>query len=94
MLPAHGYPELKKYPHLKGNFGTGWQNQQSEFHNIPAPILFTTNCLMPVRQSYSDRVFTTSVVSYPELTHIGDDKDSPRSLKRRWNAAATPRITR
>lgn len=75
MLPAHGYPELKKYPHLKGNFGTGWQNQQSEFHNIPAPILFTTNCLMPVRQSYSDRVFTTSIVSYPELVHIGEDKD-------------------
>lgn len=75
MLPAHGYPGLKKYPHLKGNFGTGWQNQQSEFHNIPAPILFTTNCLMPVRQSYSDRVFTTSVVSYPELAHIGEDKD-------------------
>ena len=75
MLPAHGYPELKKYPHLKGNFGTGWQNQQTEFHNIPAPILFTTNCLMPVRQSYADRVFTTSVVSYPELIHIGEDKD-------------------
>ncbi|MGC4018530.1 MAG: hydroxylamine reductase [Muricomes sp.] len=75
MLPAHGYPELKKYPHLKGNFGTGWQSQQSEFHNIPAPILFTTNCLMPVRQSYCDRVFTTSVVSYPELVHIGEDKD-------------------
>ena len=75
MLPAHGYPELKKYSHLKGNFGTGWQNQQSEFHNIPAPILFTTNCLMPVRESYSDRVFTTSVVSYPNIVHIGDDKD-------------------
>lgn len=75
MLPAHGYPKLKAYKHLKGNFGTGWQNQQSEFHNIPAPILFTTNCIMPVRQSYCDRVFTTSVVSYPELTHIGDDKD-------------------
>ncbi len=75
MLPAHGYPELKKYKHLKGNFGTAWQSQQSEFHNIPAPILFTTNCLMPVRQSYSDRVFTTSVVSYPDLVHIGEDKD-------------------
>ncbi len=75
MLPAHSYPELKKYPHLKGNFGTGWQNQQSEFHNIPAPILFTTNCLMPLRQSYSDRVFTTSIVSYPDVVHIGEDKD-------------------
>lgn len=75
MLPAHGYPELKKYPHLKGNFGTGWQNQQSEFHNIPAPVLFTTNCIMPVRESYADRVFTTSIVAYPELVHIGEDKD-------------------
>ncbi len=75
MLPAHGYPELKKYSHLKGNFGTAWQSQQSEFHNIPAPILFTTNCLMPVRQSYSDRVFTTSVVSYPDLVHIDEDRD-------------------
>lgn len=75
MLPAHGYPKLKEYPHLKGNFGTAWQSQQSEFHNIPGPILFTTNCLMPIRQSYADRVFTTSVVSYPELVHIGEDKD-------------------
>ena len=75
MLPAHGYPELKKYPHLKGNFGTAWQNQQREFENLPAPVLFTTNCLMPVKPSYADRVFTTSVVSYPEMVHIGDDKD-------------------
>ena len=75
MLPAHGYPELKKYPHLKGNFGTAWQNQQKEFADIPAPVLFTTNCLMPPRASYADRVFTTAVVSYPELTHIGEDKD-------------------
>ncbi len=75
MLPAHGYPELKKYPHLKGNFGTAWQNQQKEFDNIPAPILFTTNCLMPVKKSYADRVFTTEVVSYPEMKHIGKDKD-------------------
>ena len=75
MLPAHGYPELKKYAHLKGNFGTAWQSQQKEFDNIPAPVLFTTNCLMPVRESYADRVFTTSVVAYPELRHIGSDKD-------------------
>lgn len=75
MLPAHGYPELKKYPHLKGNFGTAWQNQQKEFANIPAPILYTTNCLMPPKASYSDRVFTTEVVSYPEIIHIGEEKD-------------------
>lgn len=75
MLPAHAYPELKKYKHLKGNFGTAWQNQQKEFDDIPAPILFTTNCLMPVKSSYADRVFTTGVVSYPELIHIGEDKN-------------------
>ena len=75
MLPAHGYPELKKYAHLKGNFGTAWQNQQKEFAALPAPVLFTTNCLMPPRASYSDRVFTTSVVSYPEMARIGEDKD-------------------
>ncbi len=75
MLPAHGYPELKKYSHLKGNFGTAWQNQQKEFDNIPAPVLFTTNCLMPVKASYGDRVYTTAVVSYPELVHVGENKD-------------------
>ena len=77
MLPAHGYPELKKYPHLKGNFGTAWQNQQKEFANSPAPILFTTNCLMPPKSSYSDRVFTTEVVAYPEIKHIGDRDFAP-----------------
>lgn len=75
MLPAHAYPELKKYSHLKGNFGTAWQNQQKEFANLPAPILYTTNCLMPVKESYADRVFTTEVVSYPGMVHIGEDKD-------------------
>jgi hydroxylamine reductase len=72
MLPAHAYPELKKYSHLKGNFGTAWQNQQKEFDNIPAPILFTTNCLMIPKASYSDRVYTTSVVAYPNMTHLTD----------------------
>lgn len=75
MLPAHAYPELKKYPHLKGNFGTAWQNQQKEFDNIPAPILYTTNCLMPPKASYKDRVFTTEMVSFPEVIHIDDEKD-------------------
>lgn len=75
MLPAHAYPELKKYPHLKGNFGTAWQNQQKEFADIPAPVLFTSNCLMPPKEGYADRIFTTEVVSYPEMVHIGEDKD-------------------
>ncbi len=75
MLPAHAYPELKKYPHLKGNFGTAWQNQQKEFAGIPAPILFTTNCLMPPKSTYADRVFTTGVTSYPDILHIAEDKD-------------------
>ena len=75
MLPAHAYPLLKQYSHLKGNYGTAWQNQQKEFDNLPAPILFTTNCLMPVKESYADRVFTTELVSYPEMVHIGENKD-------------------
>lgn len=82
MLPAHAYPELKKYPQLQGNFGTAWQNQQKEFAGIPAPVLFTTNCLMPPKPGYADRVFTTEVVSYPELVHIGDDKNFAPVIKK------------
>lgn len=74
MLPAHGYPELKKHSHLKGNFGTAWQNQQKEFADLPAPILYTTNCLMPTKPSYHDRIFTTSVVAYPGVQHIVGSK--------------------
>ena len=75
LLPAHAYPELKKFSHLKGNFGTAWQNQQREFSVLPAPILFTTNCLMPPKDSYADRIFTTEVVGFPGMRHIGPDKD-------------------
>lgn len=80
MLPAHGYPELKKYPQLKGNIGTAWQNQQNEFAELPAPILFTTNCLMPPKPSYSDRVYTTSVVAYPEMQHIAEQADGRKDF--------------
>jgi len=80
MLPAHAYPELKKYPHLKGNFGTAWQNQQKEFDNLPAPILYTTNCLMPPKASYADRIFTTSVVGYPDLNHIPEANEKKDSV--------------
>ncbi|MCL1879360.1 MAG: hydroxylamine reductase [Actinomycetia bacterium] len=75
MLPAHAYPELRKYPQLAGNFGTAWQNQQREFAGVPAAFLFTTNCLMPPKPSYADRVFTTAAVGYPGLQHIGADKN-------------------
>lgn len=75
MLPAHGYPKLKSYSHLKGHFGTAWQNQQKEFANVPAAFLFTTNCLMPPKDSYKDRVFTTEVVGFDGLVHIGEDKN-------------------
>ena len=82
MLPAHAYPELKKYSHLKGNFGTAWQNQQKEFADIPGAVLFTTNCLMPPKPSYKDRVFTTEVVSFPDVIHIGEDKDFSPVIKK------------
>ena len=80
MLPAHGYPELKKHPHLKGNFGTAWQNQQKEFDGIPGAFLFTTNCLMPPKASYADRVFTTAVVGYPGLKHIPDGENGVKDF--------------
>lgn len=80
MLPAHGYPGLKKYSHLAGNFGTAWQSQQKEFEDIPAPVLFTTNCLMPPRKSYADRVYTTSVVGFAGLIHIEEDENGRKDF--------------
>ncbi len=82
MLPCHAYPKLKQYQHLKGNFGTAWQNQQKEFDNLPGAILFTTNCIMPVKDSYKDRVFTTSVVEYPDTSHISEEKDFTPVIKK------------
>lgn len=93
MLPAHAYPELKKYLHLKGNFGTAWQNQQKEFDNIPAPILYTTNCLMPPKASYKDRVFTTEMVSFPEVIHIDDEKDFTPVIEKALELGGYPEDT-
>ena len=74
MLPCHAYPELHKFPHLAGNFGGAWQEQQKEFGTFPGPILFTTNCLMPPRPDYADRVFTTGLVSFPGIRHVENGK--------------------
>ncbi len=93
MLPAHAYPKLREYPQLKGNFGTAWQNQQKEFANIPGAVLFTTNCLMPVKESYADRVFTTAVVAYPGLIHIGEDKDFTPVIERALALGGYPEYT-
>jgi len=70
MLPAHGYPELNKYDHLAGHFGTAWQNQKKEFDNLPAAILFTTNCIQKPRDSYKDHVFTCGLVAWPSVAHV------------------------
>lgn len=80
MIPCHGYPGLKKYKHLVGNFGGAWQNQQKEFDNIPGCILMTTNCLMKPRESYKDRIFTTSVVGWDGVKHIGKNKDGKKDF--------------
>ncbi|MCL2831655.1 MAG: hydroxylamine reductase [Treponema sp.] len=80
MLPAHGYPGLKKHPQLKGNFGTAWQNQQNEFNDLQAPVIFTSNCLMPPRSNYADRIYTTSVVQFPGMVHIGADANGRKDF--------------
>jgi hydroxylamine reductase len=70
MLPAHGYPELKKYKHLVGNYGGAWQDQGTEFADFPGSILMTTNCIQKPRKSYQDRIFTTGLVAWPGVVHI------------------------
>lgn len=77
MLPAHGYPGLRKFKHLAGHFGTAWQNQQKEFDNVPAAFVFTTNCIQKPRDSYKDRVFTCNLVGWPGVTPIKNRDFSP-----------------
>lgn len=87
MIPCHGYPELNKYPHLAGNFGGAWQDQQKEFDNIPGCILMTTNCLMKPRDSYKDRIFTTSVVGWDGVKYIGKTADGEKDFSEIINKA-------
>lgn len=75
MLPCHGYPGLKRYPHLAGNYGGAWQDQQKEFDAFPGAILMTTNCIQKPKDSYIGRIFTTGLVAWPGVTHIGPQKD-------------------
>ena len=72
MLPANYYPAFKKYDHLAGNYGSSWWKQNQEFASFNGPILMTTNCIIPVKDSYKNRIFTTGVVSYPGVKHIPD----------------------
>ncbi len=75
MLPCHAYPGLKKYKHLVGHYGGAWQDQQKEFDQFPGAILMTTNCIQKPRESYQQRIFTTGLVAWPGVTHIGPDRD-------------------
>jgi len=77
MLPAHAYPGLKKYKHLAGNYGGAWQGQQKEFDAFPGAILMTTNCIQKPRDSYLGRIFTSGLVAWPGVRHIGDRNFRP-----------------
>ncbi len=90
MLPAHAYPELKKYPHFFGHYGTAWQNQQKELPNFPGAILFTTNCIQKPHDSYKANVFTTGLVGWPDVAHVGANKDFTPVINR---ALALPGFT-
>ncbi|MBW1990809.1 MAG: hydroxylamine reductase [Deltaproteobacteria bacterium] len=77
MLPCHGYPGLKKYPHFYGHFGTAWQNQIKEFPQFPGPIVMTTNCIQKPKEDYADRIFTRGLVGWPGIKHIPDLNFAP-----------------
>ena len=77
MLPCHGYPELKKYDHFYGHYGTAWQNQAKEFDAFPGAILMTTNCIQKPKDSYTDKIFTTGLVGWPGVAHIADKNFAP-----------------
>ena len=77
MLPTHGYPELKKYPHFYGHYGTAWQNQVKEFQHFPGAILMTTNCIQKPTENYRENIFTTGLVGFSGVQHIADKDFTP-----------------
>ena len=96
MLPAHYYPAFKKYPNFIGNYGNAWWKQKEEFESFNGPILMTTNCIVPPKDSYKDRLYTTGAVGYPGCTHIsgeiGEQKDFSVIIEHAKRCAAPTEI--
>ncbi len=96
MLPAHYYPAFKKYPNFIGNYGNAWWKQKEEFESFHGPILMTTNCIVPPKDSYKDRMYTTGAASYPGCTHIpggvGEEKDFSAIIKQAKQCQAPEEI--
>ncbi len=93
MLPAHAYPAFKKYPHLVGNYGSAWHRQREEFEAFNGPVLFTTNCIVPPKESYLGRLYTTGPVGWPGVTHIPAGPDGTKDFSaiiRHAQASAPP----
>eukprot|EP00980_Cylindrotheca_fusiformis_P013213 scaffold3359_cov123-Cylindrotheca_fusiformis.AAC.17 len=91
MLPAHSYPGLKKYSHLKGNYGTAWQNQKFEFATFPGPIVVTTNCILEPRRAYRNRLYTMNEVGLDAVHHIGPDRDFSQVIEQAKHMKGFPR---
>jgi hydroxylamine reductase len=91
MLPAHGYPKLKAYPHLVGNFGTAWQNQKFEFAGFPGPVIVTTNCIVEPRRIYKNRLYTMNEVGYDGVKHVGPDRDFSEVIAQAKSMKGFPR---
>jgi hydroxylamine reductase len=89
MLPAHGYPELRAFPHLAGHYGSAWQNQQTEFAAFPGTILMTTNCIQKPREAYGANIFTTGLVQWPGVEHISADANGRKDFTKLIEKAKT-----
>ena len=85
MLPAHAYPELRKYDHLVGHYGGAWNRQHAEFKRFPGPIVMTSNCIIEPLPRYKGRVFTFGPVGWPGCEHLGDDLSDGGNDSSMWN---------